>query len=460
MSAPNPAPAYRPERPRSIFGPIMLVAIGITLLLCTTGVLSWRSFWLGFARYWPAVLILWGVAKLAEYMWAKQRGYRPPRLGAGSIVFLVFFILFGTVVTKASGVNWSGIRDGIVDDTGWDGFDWMGAGYDFNYDSAQSLQGATQIKVLVDRGDISVTPSADDQAHLVVHKTLRGDSQSDADRLDTSTQAKFQQQGTLWLMDLTGGDYQRGRFNLDLQLPRTAALSVMTRVGNITVSGRKGSLEASSDHGDVNADQVTGDLSVRLKHGDVTAKNVTGNVTVDGTVSDSNISDVGGTVTLTGTYWGDMQLARIAKQVHFISSRTDLQFAKLDGEFNMQPDELRANAIAGPFKLSTRSKSVNLEDVSGDVHIDNQNGSVEMRPKAPVGNIDVTNVRGEIDLTMPANAGFQLDAQSIAGEIQSDFNVSVDNSGNNATARGTVGKGGAAVRLKADHGTIQLRKQQ
>jgi DUF4097 and DUF4098 domain-containing protein YvlB len=82
-----------------------------------------------------------------------------------------------------------------------------------------------------------------------------------------------------------------------------------------------------------------------------------------------------------------------------------------------------------------------------------------MSPKGPLGNIDVNNVRGEIDLTMPANAGFQLDAQSIAGEIQSDFNVSVDNSGNNATAHGTVGKGGPAVRLKADHGTIQLRKQ-
>jgi hypothetical protein len=461
MSAPNPAPAYRGERPRSIFGPIMLVAMGVVLLLCTTGVLSARSFFSWFARYWPVLLILWGVAKLAEYMWARQKGYPPPRLGAGSIVFLVFFILFGTIVTKASGVNWPGIRNGIIDDSDWEGFDWMGSGsgYDFSYDSAQPLRGATQIKVLVDRGDITVTPSADDQAHLVVHKKLRGDSQSNADRLNQSTQPKFLQQGTLWILDLTGGDYQRGRFNLDLQLPGNAALSVATRVGTINVSGRKGSLEASSDRGDVNADQITGDLSARLKHGDLTARNVTGNVTVDGTVNDSNISDVGGTVTLTGNYWGDMQLSHIANQVHFLSSRTDLQFSKLDGDFNMQPDELRANAIAGPFKLSTRSKSVHLEDVSGDVHIDNQNGTVEMRPKGPLGNIDVTNVHGEIDLTLPANAGFQLDAQSIGGQIQSDFSVSVDNSGNNATARGTVGKGGAAVRLKADQGTIQLRKQ-
>jgi DUF4097 and DUF4098 domain-containing protein YvlB len=129
----------------------------------------------------------------------------------------------------------------------------------------------------------------------------------------------------------------------------------------------------------------------------------------------------------------------------------------------MEPDSLTATTITGPFKLDTRSKggskSVRLEDVSGDVHIDNRNGSVEVRPKGPLGNIDVNNIHGEIDLNLPANAGFQLDAESIGGEIQSDFNVNADNRSNNATAKGTVGKGGPVVHLKADHGTIQIRKQ-
>ena len=42
MSTANPAPS-RPERPRSIFGPIVLVAIGIVLLLATTGRISGRA---------------------------------------------------------------------------------------------------------------------------------------------------------------------------------------------------------------------------------------------------------------------------------------------------------------------------------------------------------------------------------------------------------------------------------
>ncbi|MGH9569268.1 MAG: DUF4097 family beta strand repeat-containing protein, partial [Candidatus Angelobacter sp.] len=100
-----------------------------------------------------------------------------------------------------------------------------------------------------------------------------------------------------------------------------------------------------------------------------------------------------------------------------------------------------------------------LEDISGDVRIRNRNATVELSPKTPLGAIDVSNIHGEVDVSVPPGANFQLDAESIGGEVQSDFNVNLDNSGNNATATGAVGKGGPEVRLRADHGTIQIRKE-
>jgi hypothetical protein len=458
MSAPNPVPAYRSERPRSIFAPILLTLIGVVLLLCTTGTISWHSFWLGFAKYWPALLIFWGVAKLAEYLWAKQHGYTPPRLGAGSIVFLIFFIMFGVTTTKVAGVDWRHLGEVIGDETDVDTFDIFGTAHEFTDTVAAPLPGATQIKVISSRGDITVTPSNDNQAHGSVRKTLHSDSDSAADRMNNSTHPQFQQQGGLWVLDLTGGDYERGRFVLDLQLPRDAALSLSTRFGNISVTGIKGNVDASSNHGDISADQITGDASLRLHNGKLTATNITGNVTVDGG-SDTNISDISGMVSMTGSFPGEIQLSRVAKPVHFSTSRTTLDFARLDGDLNMELDSMRATGVRGPLKLETRSKTVHLEDFTGDVHIQDSNATVNMRPKAPLGNIDVANKSGEIDLEVPESAGFQLDAESRGGEIQSDFNVKVDNSGNTATATGTVGKGGATVRLKSDHGTIQIKKQ-
>lgn len=456
-SAPNP-PQYRSERPRSIFAPILLTLIGIVLLLCTTGRISWHSFWFGFAKYWPLLLIIWGLAKLGEYLWAKQHGYPTPRLGAGSIVFLIFFIMFGATTTRVAGINWQGVRTAIEDDADIDTFDIFGTGHEFTQELVMPLPAATQIKVNNSRGDITVTPSNDNQGHATVHKTLHSDSDSSAERMNDNTKVKFQQQGGVWVLDLTGGDFERGRFNVDLQLPRNAALSVSTRFGNISVTGVKANVDASSNHGDVSAEQITGDASLRLHSGKITATNISGNVTVDGG-SDSNISDIGGTLTMTGSFPGEIQLSRVAKPVHFSTSRTTLDFAKLDGDLNMELDSMRGSGVRGPFTLKTRSKTVHLDDFTGDVHIQNTNATVEMRPKTPLGNIDVTNQAGEIDLEVPANASFQLDAESRGGEIQSDFDVKVDNSSNNATAQGTVGKGGPTVRLKSDHGTIQIKKQ-
>jgi lia operon protein LiaG len=125
----------------------------------------------------------------------------------------------------------------------------------------------------------------------------------------------------------------------------------------------------------------------------------------------------------------------------------------------MAVDDLRASSITGPFKIDTRSKGIHLEEVSGPVQINNRNATVEVSPKTPLGPIDITNVHGEVDLTLPSAAGFQLNAESVGGEIESDFNINVDNAHNNATATGTVGKGGPEVRLRADHGTIQIRKE-
>jgi hypothetical protein len=458
MSTPNPAPYYRPERPRSIFGPIVLTAIGIVLLLCTTGKVSWQSFWLGFARYWPVLLILWGVSKLVEYLWAKQKGYPPPRLGAGSIVFLIFFILFGITTTRVAGINWHGVRTAIESDTDLDTFDLFGSGHEFTDTVAAPLGAAEQIRIVNGRGDITITASPDNQAHGFVHKNLHSDSDSAAGRMNDSTHPKFQQQGGVWVLDLTGGDYDRGRFNLDLQLPRTTALAVSTRFGNIAVTGIKANVEASSNRGDVTAEQIAGDTSLRLHNGKLTARNITGNLTVEGG-SDTTISDIGGTLTMTGSFPGEIQLSHLARPLHFSTSRTDLEFARLDGDLSMELDSMRASGIHGPLKLTTRSKTVRLEDLSGDVHIQDTNATVEMRPKLPLGNIDVSNNRGEIDIDLPASAAFQLDARSQGGDIESDFNVKVENNGSTATAQGAVGKGGPVVKLVADHATIQIKKQ-
>jgi DUF4097 and DUF4098 domain-containing protein YvlB len=457
MSAPPQVPYYRP-RPRSIVGPLVLITIGVLFLLRTTGVISFQAFRNWMVHYWPLLLIFWGVAKLLEHVWARQHGEPTPRLGAGGVVLLVFVILFGTGVTRTADWNWRGIGDEMGADTDWENM--FGSHYDFTDNFAQPLTGGSEIKILSARGDITVTPSEDNQVHAVVHKSVRSDSQESANRLNDSTHPKFTQQGSVWLLDLTGGDFEKARFDLDLQLPRQIALSMSTRRGNLSVSQREGNVDLSTDRGNLSAENVKGATSLHIRNGSVNVKTVTGNVQVDGEVEDGSVSDVSGTLEFNAGYNGNVQLSHIAQRLHFKSVRTDLQLAKLDGEMSMGHGDIRASDFAGPVKLNTRSNEVHFEDVSGEVEVENRNGIVSIRPKTPLGNIDVNNVRGGIELELPSAAGFRLDAESKDGTIDvNDFSVSVDNQRRDATARATVGKGGPDIRLRTDRGTIQIRKQ-
>ena len=458
MSAPqSPVPNYYRPRPRSIFGPLVLITIGIVFLLRTMGVLSFYSFRVWMAHYWPLLLIFWGVAKLIEHLWAQHRGQPTPRLGAGGIVFLVFFVMFGMGATRTADWNWSGLHTNI-DDSDWG--DWWTNRYEFNDTFNQPMQGGSQIKVLSAEGDINVTASDDNQVHATVHKVVHSDNQDSANRVNDATHPKFTQQGSTWMLDLTGGDFEHARFDLDLQLPKQMALSMSTRRGNLSVSDREGNVDLTTDHGNVTAQNVKGNTTFHLQSGTVTAKTITGNLQIDGSVDDGTISDITGTLDFNAGYNGSVEVSHIGQNLHFKSVRTDLQFAKLDGDLSMGDGDIRGASVVGPVKLTTRSNEVHLDDVSGEVQVENRNGTVELKPKAPLGDLDINSVRGGIQLDLPASANFRLDAESREGNIEvEDFSLNVDNRSRDATARGTVGKGGPDFRLRSERGTIQIRKQ-
>src|SRR6185312_2594862 len=109
---PTPQP---PRYQRSLAGPIVLIVIGCLFLLHNFGVHlpSWRAF----GRFWPLLLILWGVIKLVEHANANRQGYRAAGIGAGSVLLLILIIIFGLGAHYSSDVNWGGVRDQIqIDD--------------------------------------------------------------------------------------------------------------------------------------------------------------------------------------------------------------------------------------------------------------------------------------------------------------------------------------------------------
>ena len=454
----SPAPQIRVHRRRSLAGPVVLILIGVIFLLGNMHYLSWGSLRHYFALYWPALLILWGVIKLIEHMQDSHAGVPSRGIGAGGVVLIIFLILFGLGFTASDRVNWNALRGQMDIDDDFGGM--FGNSYTFSATVEQPFGAGSDLKVVSDRGDVVVNTWAEPKVKVVVRKKVVADKEEQGKKIDGETQPTFTTAGaTVTLNANTGGAGNNTvASDLEIYVPQKANVEVSTRRGDIRIAGREGNITTNS-HGDVTVADNAGNVNISLRRGSVRATNIKGNISVDGRADDTNISDVSGEVRFSGDFFGQMNLAKVARGVSFHSSRTDMQMARLDGDLTMESGDLRARAIIGPMRLTTRSKDIHIEDVTGNLKVDNSNGVVEYRAGKGLGDIEINNQRGTVQVMLPMNAAFQLDARTDRGEIETDFpSIQVRSEHNSHYASGTVGSGGPQVKLTNDRGDVQIRQ--
>jgi DUF4097 and DUF4098 domain-containing protein YvlB len=461
---PPPPPQYpppnRPYRGRSLAGPIVLILVGILFLFANMGVITWVRFGEWFSRYWPVLIILWGAIKLVEYYQAQRGGYRPRGLGAGGVFFLIFMIFVGISATRASRFNWNQIGEDMDMDNNM--FSWFGTTYTYDDQIEQPFTAGSSVQVVSDHGDINLNSWDENKIKIVVHKRVVSDSEDSAKKANESTRPVVTTATSLITINANtaGAGQTRVASDLDIYLPASAAVDISSRHGDVVVHTRAGNVKVASTHGDITVQDVKGDASLLARRGSVRAEDVTGDLTVEGRLSEGTFNNIGGSFHLNGDVFGSMKLGKVGKSVQFTSSRTDMHFGKLDGQLTLDSGDMRASQLAGPFSVVTRSKDIHLDDVAGDVRVEDTNGEVEIQvTKLPLGNIDVQNRNGQVRVTVPSKAMFQIEAKTRRGDIESEFNeVKVDTSHGESTGSGSVGSGGARIQINNEHGGIAIRK--
>jgi hypothetical protein len=455
----SPLPPPPPPRHRSIAGPFVLILIGIVFLLGTMHVLSVGRLAHLFANYWPVLLILWGVIKIIEHQQAQRRGTRASGIGAGGVLLVVMIVVFGLIANQVERLNWNGIRQEFNDNGDFSNF--FGDTYNFSDHLEQNFPGDASLKVINNHGGISVHAADDDKITIVVRKRVGADNQEDADKYNSATKPTITTIGGLVTVDArveASGDHAI-ETDLDISVPRKVPVTINSRRGDVVVSGRTGNVDISTQHSDTSVDDITGNVKVNQDKGSVKVEQVTGDVHLEGRLNEVSVTDVKGAAQLEGEFQESVKLERIAKTVTFKSSRTDMEFSKIGGSLELDSDDLHADEIVGPLHLTTRSKNIRLETVSGDVRLQDDNGSVELGMRT-LGNVQIDNHNGDVTVSVPEKSGFRVDARtSGGGEINTDFSeLKVNNDDHESKASGTVGSGASHIVINNSNEGIAIRK--
>jgi DUF4097 and DUF4098 domain-containing protein YvlB len=127
--------------------------------------------------------------------------------------------------------------------------------------------------------------------------------------------------------------------------------------------------------------------------------------------------------------------------------------------------DARLKSVSGDIQADGIGGLAHVESVSGDVTIRAVDGealgktvSGDVRMELSGGPVTAESVSGDLRIAQPGNTGFEVDASTFSGRINSDFQLSGNARPGRERLAGTVNGGGEKVRLKTFSGNIELSR--
>jgi hypothetical protein len=451
-----------PQRRRSIFPGLLLIVLGLIFLLHHLN----PAFGIGhLARiYWPLLIILWGIAKLLDHFAAQSAGQlRPPLLSGGEAALLILlalvliaFVLHDWFRDRIPGLH-------LVD---------MPPFHE-SYSQSRELASRTiavgsHVTIETGRGSITVQGSEGNDLRVRVNESAEGEDESSADGRMKQVDVAVEQTGNGYSIHTVHQTDFRDTVgvDLDVQLPKTASVTLHTPRGDLNVSAIAGIVEARTENGDIEIHDAGSDVVAQMEKGDARIAGVAGNVTLRGRANDVEIGDVAGNATLDGPFLGSTVVRKVKGTTRITSPWAELTVAQLTGRLELDSSDIQISDVAGLARLQTHNKDIDVENVAGQLDVVDTHGDVKLvYTNPPREAVNISNESGEVDVTLPGRSSFQISAFSRSGEVDSEFeDPSLKTTGEQHDGRldgqfgSTSGAPAPKITITTSYGTISLRK--
>lgn len=253
-------------------------------------------------------------------------------------------------------------------------------------------------------------------------------------------------------------------------------LDLQSRHGDVEISAVKGPSVVVHAHGDVSAERVAG-LTVELKNGSLTATDVRGGLVVRGdrapveasAVAESakietsfaavRLRDVKGDAHVKARH-GEVDLSDVGGAALVDTSYDDAALQGIAGRAEVKVDHggVRASRLRGGAKIEASGDAVEVDGFTGPLEVEAQRcGHVRLVPSGALTEaVTVLSRAGDIELAVPPDSRFALDASSSGGEVRSEVSQLAATVREPRRIEGRVGNGGALVKLRAENGDVAL----
>lgn len=290
---------------------------------------------------------------------------------------------------------------------------------------AYEVSAGGQLVLDVDRGSIEVTAKAGDRCEIQVTRKAKKQKALDDHKV---TFARDGQKITVAATSKSASSSWWGGDSCDvayqITVPEKFDLELKTAGGSIHVAGVTGKIKTHTSGGSMKYEKLSGSLDANTSGGAISVANFNGPVQLR-------------------TSGGSLKLANITGDVNAKTSGGSITVSELTGKtvIHTSGGSISATAIKGQIEAMTSGGSI-LAEVAGQ----------------PTGDCSFKTSGGSVSVTLASKAAINLDAQTSAGRVTSDFEVSPpQNPKHKSELVGKINAGGPNITIRTSAGGIHIK---
>jgi hypothetical protein len=207
----------------------------------------------------------------------------------------------------------------------------------------------------------------------------------------------------------------------------TKPVIIDSRGTEVRVQNLQDSLKISASHKDVEVSDVSSDVVVESRYATITLKRIKGNIDIRSNSDEVSADDIRGGLRLMGSGSG-----------------------------------VRIHGIAGPLDVQTTLKDVVVSDYADSCTVTSEYAGISVSSRnLAKGDVRLKNKNGDVDLFLPENASFVIDATARNGKVESSYSgLGLGKNGDVRELKTKVNNGGPKFLLETSNGTIRIHPTQ
>ena len=167
--------------------------------------------------------------------------------------------------------------------------------------------------------------------------------------------------------------------------------------------------------------------------------------------NDMKLSSSAGDININGFKLNSLQCSLSAGRLTMSNISTST-FNYKNSAGNLKADAL----LTENATLNSSAGSIDISQFTGNVTSTNSAGDTKIQYASFNNNIDVHSSAGKIEITLPSNSEFNLDAASSFGDVKCDFPVTITGEKKSSILQGNVGNSSNKIKLEDSAGSINL----